>query len=126
MHIYQWQTDPPNEHRSMQHHYTQSVSDIEECIYTHMDPLATIDHWNTTTLHHFNLVLRNMESCIKKYGYSTVQVQYCFPVSHLDIPPLSFCLALLLCHWPPSNQPYISGTPLHHISVTDRRMHICT
>ena len=32
-------------------------------------------------------------------------------------------LLLLLCHWPPGNQPYISGTQLHQISFTYRRMH---
>ena len=98
-----------------------------------MDPpplLLSIDHWNTTTLHHFNLVLRNMEFHIKKYGDSTVQTHYHFTVSHMDIAPLSLSLSLSLsscCYYgiaPLSNEPYISGTPLHQISFTYRRMHI--
>ena len=41
----------PIDHRSVEHHYTKSVSHIEECTYTHgrCTPQLTTDLWNTIT-----------------------------------------------------------------------------
>ena len=41
---------PLIEHRCLEHHYTKSMSHIEECTYTHgrCNPLWGIDLWNTT------------------------------------------------------------------------------
>ena len=45
-------TPPTIDHRSLEQHYTESVSHIEECTYTHgrCTPQMTIDLWNTTIL----------------------------------------------------------------------------
>ena len=45
MHIYPWQMDPPNDHRSMLHCYIQEVSHITECTYTH-------DRWTLLPINH--------------------------------------------------------------------------
>ena len=58
---------------SLAHHYTNRGTD------SHGRPpplLLSIDHWNTTTLHHF-----------KKYGDSTVQAHYHFTSLSLSLSP---------------------------------------
>ena len=67
MHIYPWQTDPTLppllDHRSLQHHYTESVGHIEECTYTHgrQTPPLLIDH--TSLQHHYTESDSQIEEC---------------------------------------------------------------
>ena len=119
MQIYAWQMDPSSiDHRSMQHHYTKEVSHIEVCTYMHGRWIpscqSSIDHCNTTTL---NLLSRNME--IVLYRPSTVSLFSLFHITYAHRPSLSHCNYVI---GPPSNQPYISWTPLHQINVTYRRL----
>ena len=88
---------PPIEHRSLQHHYTQPVSHIEECTYTHdrMDHTPPpIEH--RYMQHHYTHII------------FTYRKMHIYPWA--DGPP---------------NWPYISATPLHlHKFHIYRRMHI--
>ena len=59
--------DPPINHRSMLHQYTQKVSHIEECTYTHLrwTPLP-ID--NRSMLHHYTQYISHIEECTYTHG----------------------------------------------------------
>ena len=58
MHIYQGHP-PPIDNRSMEYHYTMSLSDIAECTYTYgrcTSPFQlTIDVWYTATPQKFHM-----------------------------------------------------------------------
>ena len=83
MHIYLWQTDPPNDHRShatllhpirltysridnrsMLHHNTQEVSHITECTYTH-------DRWPFLAIEHYTQSVSHIEGCTYTHGRHT-------------------------------------------------------
>ena len=59
-HCRQTPSPPPIDHRSMEDHYTDNISHIEECTDTSADrphPVVqlTIDLWKTTTLTNFHI-----------------------------------------------------------------------
>ena len=68
MHIYPWQMSPQIDHRSLEHHYTKSVSHIEGT-YTHgrCTPQLTIHCWNTTSTESVS----HIEECTYTHGRCT-------------------------------------------------------
>ena len=92
MHRYLWQTPPL---LSIDHWNTTTLKNAKipmadlPSTFKH----RSLEHHYTASLSYIHLILRNAESHIKKYGDSIVQAHYhftIFSISHMDIAPFLF------------------------------------
>ena len=67
-HFYCFIGPPVINHTSFKHHYTKSVSHIEECTYTH-DRHPPIHH--TSLEHHYTKSMSHIEECTYTHGRCT-------------------------------------------------------
>ena len=133
MHIYPRQMDPPSiNHRSLQHHYTSSLWHIKVCTYTNgrwtplNQPQISATPLHFITLTHQSMHIYQWQTDSPWIDHMSLQHPYTSwqKYGNTQHPMYKKGMHIYPRQMDPLNQPQISVTPLHFITLTYQSMHI--